>query len=96
MSITEVPTENSGFYKGKIVAPTRIRKHGTKLEDNQFFTPKDFAIGKHRIYSSTFILCGFKKINVLGTSPKQLITILIFTIDNLNQPILIIIKRMVD
>jgi hypothetical protein len=66
MSITEVPTENSGFYKGKIVAPTRIRKHGTKLEDNQFFTPKDFAIGKHRIYSSTFILCGFKKINVLG------------------------------
>ncbi|XP_025415429.1 EF-hand domain-containing protein 1-like [Sipha flava] len=45
ISITEVPMKNSGFLKGRIIAPTRLRKPGTKVEENQFFGPKDFAIG---------------------------------------------------
>jgi hypothetical protein len=61
ISITEVPMENSGFIKGQIVSPTRIRKHGTRVEENDYISPKNFAIGKHRIYSSIIILCGFKK-----------------------------------
>jgi hypothetical protein len=68
ISITEVPMKNSGFLKGRIIAPTRLRKPGTKVEENQFFGPKDFAIGKHSIYSSTFILYDFKKIYILRTS----------------------------
>ncbi|XP_025198331.1 EF-hand domain-containing protein 1-like [Melanaphis sacchari] len=45
MSIVELASKNSGFTKGRFMAATRLRKPGTSIDSNEFYGPKDFAIG---------------------------------------------------
>ncbi|XP_026819347.1 EF-hand domain-containing protein 1-like [Rhopalosiphum maidis] len=45
MCIVELASKNSGFYKGRFMSSVRLRKPGTSIDSNQFYGPKDFAIG---------------------------------------------------
>lgn len=45
MTIVELAGKNSGFVRGRFMASTRLRKPGTSVDDDQFYGPKDFAIG---------------------------------------------------
>jgi EF-hand domain-containing protein 1 len=45
MCIVELASKNSGFNKGRFMSSARLRKPGTSIDSNQFYGPKDFAIG---------------------------------------------------
>lgn len=46
MLILQIPHKNSGFIKGRFMASIRLRKPGYDIEENMFYGPKDFVIGK--------------------------------------------------
>lgn len=45
MCIVELASKNSGFIKGRFMSAARLRKPNTSVDSNQFYGPKDFAIG---------------------------------------------------
>lgn len=45
ISIFENPTRNSGITSGKFLEKTRVRKPGSTVDNPQFYSPADFAIG---------------------------------------------------
>ncbi|CAI6354517.1 unnamed protein product [Macrosiphum euphorbiae] len=45
MCIVELAGKNSGFIQGRFMSASRLRKPGTSVDENQFYGPKDFAIG---------------------------------------------------
>lgn len=45
ISIFEKPTRNSGIIGGKFLEKTRIPKPGSTVENPEFYSPADFAIG---------------------------------------------------
>jgi len=50
MTIVEIANKNSGFMRGRFMASTRLRKPNTNVNDDQFYGPKDFAIGKYLVH----------------------------------------------
>jgi len=50
MCIVELASKNSGFTKGRFMSASRLRKPGTSVDENQFYGPKDFSIGKIYIF----------------------------------------------
>lgn len=58
MSILEVVDKNSGFFKGRFMSSVRLRKPDTSVDDDEFYGPKDFAIGKQSPLSPTGLMCG--------------------------------------
>ncbi|XP_062267538.1 EF-hand domain-containing protein 1 [Platichthys flesus] len=45
ISIFEKPSRNSGIISGKFLEKTRIPKPGSTVDDPEFYSPADFAIG---------------------------------------------------
>lgn len=45
ISVFENPTRNSGITSGKFLEKTRVRKPGSTVDNPQFYSPADFAIG---------------------------------------------------
>lgn len=45
ISIFEKPTRNSGIIGGKFLEKTRIPKPGSTVENPEFYSPADFALG---------------------------------------------------
>ncbi len=45
ISIFEKPTRNSGIIGGKFLEKTRIPKPGFAVDNPEFYSPADFAIG---------------------------------------------------
>lgn len=45
ISIFEKPTRNSGIIGGKFLEKTRIPKPNSTLENPEYYSPADFAIG---------------------------------------------------
>lgn len=56
MSIFEKTTRNSGIIGGKFLKKKRILKPGSTVDNSEFYSPADFAIGAtvegniHRLY----------------------------------------------
>lgn len=46
MVIHQSPHKNSGYIKGRFMTSVRLRKPGYDVEENMYYGPKDFAIGK--------------------------------------------------
>lgn len=45
ISIFEKPTRNSGIIAGKFLEKTRIPKPSSTIENPEYYSPADFAIG---------------------------------------------------
>ena len=45
ISIFEKPSRNSGIISGKFLEKTRIPKPGSTVDEPEFYSPADFAIG---------------------------------------------------
>lgn len=45
ISIFEKPTRNSGIISGKFLEKTRVPKPGSTVDNPEFYSPADFAIG---------------------------------------------------
>lgn len=45
ISIFETATRNSGIISGKFLEKTRIPKPGSTVDNPQYYSPADFAIG---------------------------------------------------
>uniref|UniRef100_UPI0037E71C01 EF-hand domain-containing protein 1 n=1 Tax=Semicossyphus pulcher TaxID=241346 RepID=UPI0037E71C01 len=57
ISIFEKPTRNSGIIAGKFLEKTRIPKPGSTVENAEFYSPADFAIGATvEVFSHRFVL----------------------------------------
>nr|XP_020444001.1 EF-hand domain-containing protein 1 [Monopterus albus] len=57
ISIFEKPTRNSGIIGGKFLEKTRVPKPNSTLENPEFYSPADFAIGAVvEVFSHRFIL----------------------------------------
>ncbi|XP_045916821.1 EF-hand domain-containing protein 1 [Micropterus dolomieu] len=57
ISIFEKPTRNSGIIGGKFLEKTRIPKPGSTVENPEFYSPADFAIGATvEVFSHRFVL----------------------------------------
>ncbi|KAK5879967.1 hypothetical protein CesoFtcFv8_023039 [Champsocephalus esox] len=57
ISIYEKPTRNSGIIAGKFLKDTRIPKPGSSLENPEFYSPADFAIGATlHVFGRRFVL----------------------------------------
>ncbi|XP_033932245.1 EF-hand domain-containing protein 1 [Pseudochaenichthys georgianus] len=57
ISIYEKPTRNSGIIAGKFLKDTRISKPGSSLENPEFYSPADFAIGATlHVFGRRFVL----------------------------------------
>ncbi|GAA6228807.1 EF-hand domain-containing protein 1 [Lates japonicus] len=57
ISIFEKPTRNSGIIGGKFLEKTRIPKPGCTVENPEFYSPADFAIGATvEVFSHRFVL----------------------------------------
>ncbi|XP_042359448.1 EF-hand domain-containing protein 1 [Plectropomus leopardus] len=59
ISIFEKPTRNSGIIGGKFLEKTRIPKPGSTVDNPEFYSPADFAIGATvEVFSHRFVLTG--------------------------------------
>ncbi|KAK1888910.1 EF-hand domain containing protein 1 [Dissostichus eleginoides] len=57
ISIYEKPTRNSGIIGGKFLKDTRISKPGSTVENPEFYSPADFAIGATlQVFGRRFVL----------------------------------------
>ncbi|XP_036941840.1 EF-hand domain-containing protein 1 [Acanthopagrus latus] len=57
ISIFERPTRNSGIISGKFLEKTRVPKPGTTVENPEFYSPADFAIGATvEVFNHRFVL----------------------------------------
>ncbi|XP_044025845.1 EF-hand domain-containing protein 1 [Siniperca chuatsi] len=57
ISIFEKPTRNSGIIGGKFLEKTRIPKPGSTVDNPEFYSPADFAIGATvEVFSHRFVL----------------------------------------
>ncbi|XP_041661962.1 EF-hand domain-containing protein 1 [Cheilinus undulatus] len=57
ISIFEKPTRNSGIIGGKFLKKTRIPKPGSTVENPEFYSPADLAIGATvEVFSHRFVL----------------------------------------
>ncbi|XP_034435685.1 EF-hand domain-containing protein 1-like [Hippoglossus hippoglossus] len=57
ISIYEKPARNSGMISGKFLEKTRIPKPGSNLENLEFYSPADFAIGATvEVFGHRFLL----------------------------------------
>ncbi|XP_039982124.1 EF-hand domain-containing protein 1 [Xiphias gladius] len=57
IGIFEKPTRNSGIIGGKFLEKTRIPKPGSAVENPEFYSPADFAIGATvEVFSHRFVL----------------------------------------
>ncbi|XP_069576247.1 EF-hand domain-containing protein 1 [Brachyistius frenatus] len=57
ISIFEKPTKNSGIIPGKFLKKTRVPKPGSTVENPEFYSPADFAIGATvEVFSRRFVL----------------------------------------
>ncbi|KAM9704326.1 EF-hand domain-containing protein 1 [Menidia menidia] len=57
ISIFEKPTRNSGIMSGKFLEKTRVPKPGSTVENPEFYSPADFAIGATvEVFSHRFVL----------------------------------------
>ncbi|KAM4522522.1 LOW QUALITY PROTEIN: EF-hand domain-containing protein 1-like [Odontesthes bonariensis] len=56
ISIFEKPIRNSGIMSGKFLEKTRIPKPGSTVENPEFYSPADFAIGATVEVFSLFVL----------------------------------------
>ncbi|KAJ4922628.1 hypothetical protein JOQ06_027884 [Pogonophryne albipinna] len=57
ISIYEKPTRNSGIIAGKFLKDTRISKPGSTVENPEFYSPADFAIGATlHVFGRRFVL----------------------------------------
>ncbi|CAB1459901.1 unnamed protein product [Pleuronectes platessa] len=57
ISIYEKPGRNSGMISGKFLEKTRIPKPGSTLENLEFYSPADFAIGASvEVFGHRFVL----------------------------------------
>uniref|UniRef100_A0A668ADW0 EF-hand domain (C-terminal) containing 1 n=1 Tax=Myripristis murdjan TaxID=586833 RepID=A0A668ADW0_9TELE len=57
ISIFEKPTRNSGIIGGKFLEKTRIPKPGSTVENPEFYSPADFAVGATiEVFSHRFVL----------------------------------------
>ncbi|XP_072218234.1 EF-hand domain-containing protein 1 [Leuresthes tenuis] len=57
ISIFEKPTRNSGIISGKFLEKTRIPKPGSTVDNPEFYSPADFAIGATvEVFSHRFVL----------------------------------------
>ncbi|XP_047429908.1 EF-hand domain-containing protein 1 [Mugil cephalus] len=57
ISIFERPSRNSGIIGGKFLEQTRVPKPGSTVENPEFYSPADFAIGATvEVFSHRFVL----------------------------------------
>ncbi|KAG7239667.1 hypothetical protein INR49_028603 [Caranx melampygus] len=57
ISIFERPTRNSGIMGGKFLEKARVPKPGSTVQNPEFYSPADFAIGASiKVFSHRFIL----------------------------------------
>ncbi|KAF1371831.1 hypothetical protein PFLUV_G00273450 [Perca fluviatilis] len=57
ISIYEKPGRNSGIIGGHFLEKTRIPKPGSTLDNPEFYSPADFAIGATvEVFSRRFVL----------------------------------------
>ncbi|XP_053736475.1 EF-hand domain-containing protein 1-like [Synchiropus splendidus] len=57
IGIYEKPTRNSGILGGKFLEKTRVPKPGCSVENPEFYSPADFAIGSTvEVFSHRFVL----------------------------------------
>lgn len=62
MSIFEKPTRNSGIITGTFLSKTRIPKPGSTVENPDYYSPADFAIGatvEGNVFSLMIVLWCF-------------------------------------
>ncbi|XP_033999559.1 EF-hand domain-containing protein 1 [Trematomus bernacchii] len=75
ISIYEKPTRNSGIIAGKFLKDTRIPKPGSTVENPEFYSPADFAIGATlQVFGRRFVLTGADQyvLNYLESNAGQI------------------------
>ncbi|XP_038134591.1 EF-hand domain-containing protein 1 [Cyprinodon tularosa] len=75
ISIFEKPVRNSGIIGGKFLEKTRVPKPGSSVDNPEFYSPADFAIGATvEIFSHRFVLTNTEHnvLNYLESNSSQI------------------------